>query len=1053
MTQSPSNTGQPNRGQPNTGQSSGARPCPTCGTAMPANSKHQTCPKCLLGLALGGQRADGRANVTTSPHVRPEAQSGDGWSVAELEARFPQLEFLGLIGKGGMGTVYKVRQKALDRIAALKVLPARASGDASFEERFVREARTLAKLGHPNIVTVFEFGEQDGLYFFLMEYVDGVNLRSLMSDGSLSGSEALSIVGQICDALQYAHEMAIVHRDIKPENVLIDQRGSVKIADFGLAKILEKPALDMTLTGAHQVVGTLNYMAPEQRERPADVDHRADIYSLGVVFYELLTGELPLGRFAPPSKRSGVHSELDDVVMRSLEKDPEERYQHADDLKTDCDRASSLEHATQPQRTPEPAAHGAADAGEAQRARRASILTVPCSLPTTLEGIYDYVGILRLEGEQLTLQYRGQEAFFGSSPMGTKEVVLNLDQIDSIQFTRGVRWHKVYVTPLDLNCVTGLPGFERGRIQILIARADREAAETIIRQCGNISSVRCLVPDPPSERETRQAIRMPAIGLAAYAILSILSLLGLGGSFAVRNTFIGIGAFEYAWLGAGSFVFVAFQCFILWGALEMYHGRHRKLAQAASIASLVPLSPWSVLGIGMGVWSLIALRRDDVVEYFARVGNAGIDEEARERRPGKPSGDAEIRLEAASRLRFSTAALRLCGCASMLLLATGVALMLTNISVGLWPTGLAWRQQLGLAIIAGAFPGCFLMRTQTNLPRRRLLGLSILGLLPISLVWPLSVCFSVWTLSVLHDPDVMELQSRAALPHTTTPRAMRAFFLALIVATVPAFVIQTVWQRSNKTVRDRYVVVDQLVRKSPDEVQAEVDWKAASRVLQSRLDDLNLKGQVGLQDPAYRRVAWSMFMSEAEIQRAVRICRIRGQIELAILADEDLSDAGDSTDGETTDLEYAAGDPDYTVAGLRIAILSSTRWTMSEPAIDDVDTPDKSSGRNQTVRFELTDEGRGSLLEKWRGALEDRAKEAKQTLRVGLIIDGKVCGTGQIEGAKNFDFERPITLSGSYPMRTEEEWISILKSGPTPDEFTISEPPLTESSRDEPTRK
>ncbi len=144
-------------------------------------------------------------------------------------------------------------------------------------------------------------------------------------------------MGQLCDALQFAHDEGVVHRDIKPENILIDRRGRVKIADFGLAKLLGKPADLPTLTKTHQLMGTPAYMAPEQIEGQPVIDHRADIYSLGVVFYELLTGELPLGRFQPPSQKADLDARLDEVVLRTLEKEPDRRYQHASQVRTDMD--------------------------------------------------------------------------------------------------------------------------------------------------------------------------------------------------------------------------------------------------------------------------------------------------------------------------------------------------------------------------------------------------------------------------------------------------------------------------------------------------------------------------------------------------------------------------------------------------------------------------------------------------------------------------------------------------------------------------------------------
>jgi predicted Ser/Thr protein kinase len=266
--------------------------------------------------------------------VAPESASFQPQSVAEVAKLFPQLEIISLIGKGGMGAVYQARQPGLDRIVALKILPPQTAGGPGFVERFNREARALAKLNHPNIVAVYEFGQVNGLPYFIMEYVDGLNLRELERAGKLSPREALQIVPQICEALQFAHDEGIVHRDIKPENILVDKKGRIKIADFGIAKILSgAPQVD--LTGTQGTLGTPHYMAPEQMEKPTMVDHRADIFSLGVVFYEMLTGELPLGKFAPPSSRKvEVDVRLDDVVLRALEKDPDRRYQHASQVKT-----------------------------------------------------------------------------------------------------------------------------------------------------------------------------------------------------------------------------------------------------------------------------------------------------------------------------------------------------------------------------------------------------------------------------------------------------------------------------------------------------------------------------------------------------------------------------------------------------------------------------------------------------------------------------------------------------------------------------------------------
>jgi predicted Ser/Thr protein kinase len=283
-------------------------------------------PERLMAM---GQDAEGEGEVI---HTLGSAFTPP--SPAELSSAFPDLEIVGLLGQGGMGVVYKAVQKKLDREVALKILPPELGKDPSFAERFRREAKTLAQLNHPHVVTIHDFGEQGGYFYLLMEFVDGMNLRQMLQMGQLSSREALNIVPQICDALQYAHEAGIVHRDIKPENILIDQRGRVHIADFGLAKIVGRGPQDISLTQSHHRLGTPHYMAPEQVEHPAAVDHRADIFSLGVVFYEMLTGQLPLGRFQPPSEQAAVSPAFDPVVMRSLEKEPSRRYQHASEVKS-----------------------------------------------------------------------------------------------------------------------------------------------------------------------------------------------------------------------------------------------------------------------------------------------------------------------------------------------------------------------------------------------------------------------------------------------------------------------------------------------------------------------------------------------------------------------------------------------------------------------------------------------------------------------------------------------------------------------------------------------
>jgi serine/threonine protein kinase len=247
-----------------------------------------------------------------------------------------------------MGVVYRARQIHLDRLVALKVLPADAARDPSFTERFTREARALAKINHPGIVGIHDFGKAGPFHYLVMEYVDGVDLRRMLEARRIESGQALGLVMQICEALQFAHDRGVVHRDIKPGNILVDRSGRVKIADFGLAKLLDGHAPEVALTASHHVMGTPNYMAPEQMTSPLAVDHRADIYSLGVVFYEMLTGNLPVGRFPPPSQKIQVDVRLDEVVLRTLEQEPDRRYQHARDVRSDVESLGPARPGPQP---------------------------------------------------------------------------------------------------------------------------------------------------------------------------------------------------------------------------------------------------------------------------------------------------------------------------------------------------------------------------------------------------------------------------------------------------------------------------------------------------------------------------------------------------------------------------------------------------------------------------------------------------------------------------------------------------------------------------------
>jgi len=277
-----------------------------------------------------------------------------------IGARFGQYEIVALIGAGGMGTVYRARDTRLGREVAVKVLPPRLAQDAEFLQRFQREASTVASLDHPHIIAILNVGEQDGLYYIVMRLAQGETLHDLIRrSGALPVEQALKIIEQLADALQYAHQRSIIHRDLKPANIMVEPHERVTLMDFGIAKPLASK-----LTRAGTLIGTPEYMAPEQFT-PAPVDARADLYALGVVLYEMLTGQVPFKgdtpfsvsqqhTHAPPAPPRQINPRIppavEQVILHSLSKRPEERYQTALELATALRAAVSGDRPPAPER-------------------------------------------------------------------------------------------------------------------------------------------------------------------------------------------------------------------------------------------------------------------------------------------------------------------------------------------------------------------------------------------------------------------------------------------------------------------------------------------------------------------------------------------------------------------------------------------------------------------------------------------------------------------------------------------------------------------------------
>jgi serine/threonine protein kinase len=274
------------------------------------------------------------------PEVAPQpprpARAGEAQEVktdqGAIPLEIPGYELHEIIGKGGMGRVYRATQRSLQREVAIKVLNEDLARHKSFIRRFEKEAFSLAALQHPHIATIHDTSHVGPHYFLVMEYIGGQSLRHKLgqhNQGRIPLERIAGLFSSLCLAVEHAHKNRVIHRDLKPENVLFTREDVLKVVDFGLANILDGQGR-WELTRTKVSMGTVNYMAPEQRKDAKHVDHRADIYSLGVMLYEFLTGELPLGRFEDPSRRrAGVPPELDRLVARMLEFEPEKRPQAA----------------------------------------------------------------------------------------------------------------------------------------------------------------------------------------------------------------------------------------------------------------------------------------------------------------------------------------------------------------------------------------------------------------------------------------------------------------------------------------------------------------------------------------------------------------------------------------------------------------------------------------------------------------------------------------------------------------------------------------------------
>ncbi len=691
--------------------------CPRCQAVLPSDAPAGLCPACLVSAHFGSA-----ADLT-----EPAAPAAAAPSIDELAPHFPQLEILACLGRGGMGVVYRARQKSLGRLVALKLLAPERGGDPAFAERFAREGQTLARLDHPHIVTIHDFGQAGGYYYLLMEFVDGVNLRQLIHGGRIAAREALAIVPQICDALQFAHDHGVVHRDIKPENILLDRRGQVKVADFGLAKLVgpgEEPAdvsgdaaagSSADITAAGHVMGTPRYMAPEQRERPNEVDHRADIYALGVVLYQMLTGELPAEKqLQPPSRRVKIDVRLDEVVLRALEQDPGRRYTSADELKT---RLETIAAEPPPlARPPTPPARPA-DGSSSAKADESDLLwpQSPASPPP-----------------QSPPPPPPPASSFAPPPPSA---------LPSPEDARRVALEKLKpaATALIVTSVFELVGL----------------------MLGLLFSLGLL-------------FLLPMAGLGAGVASGFSTTFKFwGGPLPLVGAVAGVAvALLAAWLALN----VAADFYVISAARRMFAGRDLRRARRGAVLAIVLgalglltagggsggawfFGLWSVLQMAAGIWAFVLLRQPELIAAFAasgtgEAGGAGTGD------PAKAARAAPTRAEISRRVNAPATGLIVAASLQLLVIFVALAVVGFGLLAHRGPMGLGVAEMIVLALVM--FVAClsaFVLVCAARMRRLRGHGLAVCAAILAIITFPgllLGPIFGIWALVVLLRRDVRD---------------------------------------------------------------------------------------------------------------------------------------------------------------------------------------------------------------------------------------------------------------------------------------------------------
>ncbi len=313
------------------------RKCQACGSSTVSESVDGLCFTCQIKAVEAKKFCEGSFFFDEGEEFAPDQSDIE----QRLRSALSSIRIESVVGAGAMGIVFTGLQEKLSRLVAVKVLTPHPDLHGVLADRFMVEAQTMAKLHHPNIVMIHDFGQTDcHLSYIVMEHISGRSFDHVLADQSVPLVRSVEIIAEVCDALGYAHELNVIHRDIKPENILVDERGHAKVADFGLAK-LEGASHGSRLTKTHQMLGTPLYMAPEQALSSRNVDHRADLYAVGVMLYQSLTGEMPRGAPKRPSSFGHANGCLDDVVLGLLANDPLERIADAHVVAQACRQATT----------------------------------------------------------------------------------------------------------------------------------------------------------------------------------------------------------------------------------------------------------------------------------------------------------------------------------------------------------------------------------------------------------------------------------------------------------------------------------------------------------------------------------------------------------------------------------------------------------------------------------------------------------------------------------------------------------------------------------------